>query len=116
MRLIVLAAAVLASTAATASTPPMRADQPSYDAPARPWTSVDQAEKDRVCRDRIQQIRDTNRLPPVQRETASPNEPLLMAAVDQRIDGCSVMVMRHDTSDIRPLPKIDNRLRLIPAR
>ncbi len=116
MRLIVLAAATLVSAVATASTPPMLADQGAYEAPARPWSTVEQAERDRVCRDRIQHVRDTNGHPPLQRGTASPNEPLLMAAIDQRIDGCSVMVMRHDASDIRPLPKIENRPELIPAR
>lgn len=116
MRLIVFAAASLVSAAASASTPPLLADQPSFGAPARPWASVDQAERNRECRDRIQQARDTNGQPPLGRETASPDEPLLIAAVDQRIDGCGVMVMHHDTSDIRPLPKIEQRPQIIPAR
>jgi hypothetical protein len=56
-----------------------------------------------VCRDRIQQVRSERGLPTLDRD-ASPEEPLLIAAVDKRIGGCSVMVMRDDTSDIRPLP------------
>lgn len=116
MRPVLLAATTLISTAAIASTQPMRADQPTFDAPARPWTSVDQAEKDLACRDRIQRARDTGGHPQVRSETANPDKPLFVAAVDRRIDGCSVMVMRHDTSDIRPLPKVENRPGMIPAR
>lgn len=57
-----------------------------------------------VCRDRIQQVRRELGKPALDRD-ASPQEPLLIAAVDKRIGGCSVMVMRNDTSDVRPLPE-----------
>lgn len=67
-----------------------------------------------VCRDRIQAIRDERGLPRLDRDNAAPDEPLLIAAVDQRIGGCSVMVMRNDTSDIRPLPTQDGPARLQP--
>jgi hypothetical protein len=67
---------------------------------------------ERVCRDRIQQIRDERGLPKLDRDNASSDEPLLIAAVDQRIGGCSVMVMRNDTSDIRPLPTGEGSARL----
>ena len=67
-----------------------------------------------VCRDRIQAIRDERGLPRLDRDNAKPDEPLLIAAVDQRIGGCSVMVMRNDTSDIRPLPTEDGPARLQP--
>ena len=43
----------------------------------------------------------------LQRDTAKPDEPLLIAAVDKRIDGCSVMVMRNNLADVRPLPSPD---------
>lgn len=59
---------------------------------------------ERVCRDRIQTVREERGLPKLDRGNASKEEPLFIAAVDKRIDGCSVMVMRNDTSDIRPLP------------
>ena len=56
------------------------------------------------CRDSIHMVRAERGLPRLQRETASPDEPLMIAAVDHRIDGCAVMVMYHDTADVRPLP------------
>lgn len=67
-----------------------------------------------VCRDTIHQVRDARGLPRL--EDAPP--PQLIAAVDQRIGGCSVMVMRGNTSDIRPLPTApgEPRLQRIPAR
>ena len=55
-------------------------------------------------------------LPMLDRQPASAEDPLLIAAVDRRIDGCSVLVMRHDTSDIRPVPKPDGRTTLRPLR
>ena len=66
----------------------------------------------RVCRDAIQQVREERGLPKLDRDNAAPEEPLLIAAVDQRIGGCSVMVMRNDTSDIRPLPTQEGSARL----
>lgn len=61
-----------------------------------------------VCRDRIDLVREERGLPKLEpkleRGTATGEEALLIAAVDHRIDGCSVMVMRNDTSDVRPLP------------
>ena len=68
-----------------------------------------------VCRDRIHQVREANGQPDLRREAAKPGEPLLIAAVDQRIGGCSVMVMRNDTADVRPLPAPDGQAGLIPA-
>ena len=60
--------------------------------------------RERVCRDRIHVVRAERGLPALEREAASADEPLLIAAVDRRIDECSVMVMLQDTNDIRPLP------------
>ncbi len=73
---------------------------------------------ERVCRDRIQQIRDERGLPKLDRDNATSDEPLLIAAVDQRIGGCSVMVMRNDTSDIRPVPTEEGspRLQRLPGQ
>ena len=68
-----------------------------------------------ICRDKIQQVRAERGLPWVDRGTAvDPDQPLLIATVDHRIDGCSVMVMRDDTSDVRPLPEPRDH-RLMPA-
>ena len=69
------------------------------------------------CRDRIELVREERGLPKLVRDSASPDEALLIAAVDKRVDGCSVMVMRHDTSDIRPLPEFkEGPAQLRPAR
>ena len=78
------------------------------------------------CRDRIELVREERGLPKLERDirdeklerdSASPDEALLIAAVDKRVDGCSVMVMRHDTSDIRPLPEFkEGPAQLRPAR
>ena len=67
-----------------------------------------------VCRDRIHEVRRELGQPALDREAPS-QEPLFIAAVDKRIDGCSVMVMRNDTSDIRPLPAPQEH-RMMPAR
>jgi hypothetical protein len=71
-----------------------------------------------VCRDRIEQVRDERGLPKLDRGTATGDEALFIAAVDHRIDGCSVMVMRNDTTDVRPLPaaKPGPLLRKIPGQ
>ncbi|MGZ3247255.1 MAG: hypothetical protein ACXU61_09270, partial [Croceibacterium sp.] len=57
-----------------------------------------------VCRDRIDVVRESRGLPKLRRDTAAPTKPQFIAAVDKRIDGCSVLVMRNDTSDLRPVP------------
>ena len=67
-----------------------------------------------VCRDRIHEVRRELGTPALDRD-ATPAEPLFIAAVDKRIDGCSVMVMRNDTSDIRPLPAPQEH-RMMPAK
>ena len=70
-----------------------------------------------VCRDRIEQVREERGLPRLDRQTATPDQPYFIAAVDHRIDGCSVMVMRQNTRDIRPIPKPDERAPLLrPAQ
>lgn len=69
------------------------------------------------CRGRIEQVREERGLPKLQQDTASPDEPLLIAAVEKLVDGCSVMVMYHDTNDIRPLPEFqEGSGQLMPAR
>jgi hypothetical protein len=69
------------------------------------------------CRDRVYEVREERGLPKLERDTASPDEPLFIAAVERQIDGCSVLVMRHDLSDVRPLPALpEGPPRLMPAR
>lgn len=57
-----------------------------------------------ACRVRIEQVRAQVGLPGLDRDTATGERPLLIAAVDKRIGGCAVMVMRNNFSDIRPVP------------
>lgn len=87
---------------------------PSYEEPARPWPSVDAAEADRRCRDRIEQVRAQAGKPKLERGPADPGEPLLMYAVDHRIDGCGVLVPVADPADVRTSPE-PGPARLIPA-
>jgi hypothetical protein len=103
---------LLALTFATAAVP---APQPVL--PLLPTPVIGEGDK-AVCRDRIEEVREERGLPKLDRGTATPDEALLIAAVDKRIDGCSVMVMRNDTSDIRPLPAPDGppRVRPIPGQ
>jgi len=71
-----------------------------------------------ACRDRIELVRQERGLPKLQRDTATADEPLLIAAVDKRIDGCAVMVMREDLADVRPLPAPESGplLRRVPRQ
>lgn len=116
LALVVAAPIVLAQADRPAE--PLALDNPAYEEPAARWSSVDDARPTSAeCRDKIRRVREENGQPALRRETADPEEPLLIAAVDHRIDGCSVMVMRHDTSDVRPLPEVpEGPVRMIPAR
>lgn len=71
-----------------------------------------------VCRDQIHEARDERGLPKLEDKPASAEDPLFIAAVDKRLGGCSVLVMRNDTSDIRPLPAMPEgppRVQRIPG-
>ncbi|MGB3752703.1 MAG: hypothetical protein WA954_02275 [Parerythrobacter sp.] len=109
--------------------PPM---MPSYQAPAREWETLDEAMPDQreQCRAVIAEMREErNLLPPehddtraaddrplFDRKPAIPEEGLLVAAVDQQVDGCSVLVMARNKSDWRPVPQPQQqRIRIIPA-
>jgi len=65
-----------------------------------------------VCNARIQQAREARGFPKLQRDEVSPDKPLMILAVDKRIDGCSVMVMAYNANDIRPVPA-EGKLRVI---
>jgi hypothetical protein len=110
MRIVLSLSALLLATGATPAivTPET---QPQLDDPRDAPQGV-------VCRDRIEQVRAERGLPMLDRGTATGEEVLLIAAVDHRIDGCSVMVMKNDTSDVRPLPapKDGPLLRKIPGQ
>ena len=113
MRVIVPLIALLLATGAAA--PPALPPQQPQARPSIRELQTPPGPSERVCRDRIQQVRDDRGLPRLDRDNARPDEGLLIAAVDKRIDGCSVLVMRNDTSDIRPLPE-QGEARMMPAR
>lgn len=77
-----------------------------------PGAKSAQADPKAVCSDRIHMVRQQRGLPTFQRDTATSEEPLLIYAVDKRIDGCSVMVMAYNAQDIRPLPNAQGEPRL----
>jgi hypothetical protein len=87
-----------------------------YSDPAQRWTGIEQAVAEKDCADRIEQIRDTTGQPKLDRAPVSADKPLLIAAVDKRIDGCSVLLMKNDVNDIRPVPATaDGAAVLLPA-
>jgi hypothetical protein len=108
----------LTLTTGAAAEPPHTAPAAETVAPA-PNSQFTVSEGRVPCRDTIHAVREERGLPQLRRETASPDEPLLIAAVDHRINGCSVMVMYDNTSDVRPLPALPEgppRLELLPSR
>ncbi|NTZ43230.1 hypothetical protein G7A66_09025 [Altererythrobacter sp. SALINAS58] len=87
---------------------------PAADHPS--GTSVAPETEANACRDRIHNVRQERGLRRLEREDGAPKS-YLIKAVDQRIDGCSVMVMHHDMNDVRPLPDVQSLpVRLIPIR
>lgn len=110
MRVTIPLIALLLATGAAAPQAPVEIPA------AAPEVTIDPTNGKAVCRETIQQVREERGLPRVDRGNAvDPDDPLLIAAVDKTIDGCSVLVMRHDTSDIRPLPA-PREHRLMPAK
>ncbi|MEE4206769.1 MAG: hypothetical protein V2I39_10780 [Erythrobacter sp.] len=60
----------------------------------------------KTCRDRINHARAAAGQPRLlHRGPARPDDPVMIYAVDQRQDGCAVMVVKGDPADIRPLPE-----------
>lgn len=115
MRLFLLPLPAFATTGAV----PAPADTmvPGYSRPAQPWTTIDEAHRDRACSDRIEQVRGAAGQPKLERLPASPERPLMIAAVDKRIDGCAVMQMKGNVNDLRPLPlPSEGPPALMPAR
>ena len=125
MRIVIPFVALLFLGAAAAAEIPSATTQapalaPNSTVEAGPLVRFDRgvpaSDESRSCRDRIQTAREERGLPILERKTASPEEPLFIAAVDKRIDCCSVLVMRNNTSDIRPLPTVEGDGKLTPAR
>lgn len=115
MTMKAIGVALVMSAMGGTATPAQQLDQPEYENPAKPWASVEQAERDRRCRDRIEQVRAEAGRPQLERGPADADKPLMMYAVDRKIDGCSVMVPVADPTDIRTSPAPGKPER-IPAR
>lgn len=80
-----------------AAPPPAQLDQPSYEAPAKPWPSVEAAEAERRCREQPTPagtvVVDK---PLLDRRPAPAERPPLEYAVVRKVDGCSVPVLVRD--------------------
>lgn len=112
---IVLATAALTLGAAGNGKTQQVTSATTAESKQQPGTTFGESPEAAECRDRIHLVRAERGLPLLQRDTASPDEPLFIAAVDHRLDGCGVLVMRNNTSDIRPVPRLPPPT-LMPAR
>ena len=115
---IVASIVLLSASLSAAGSAPERvplAGQPAYEDPARAWSSIEEPAARQRCRDRIEQARASAGKPSLERETADPEKPLLMYAVDHRVDGCGVLVPVSDPSDLRSPPPA-GKPRVRPAR
>lgn len=108
-------ACLTAAGAAASAAPPRIVELPSYDAPSRPWTDIAETSRELACRDRIERIRAEAGKPVIERRAVDPAKPLMFHAVDQKIDGCAVLVPVSDPTDVRTSPAPGKPER-IPAR
>lgn len=138
MRLVILSVTALALTGAadaadrakdipaTAEAIVLSLDNPTYLRTPAQARLIERAQSetaptavpsDAECRDRITKAREAAGTPPLlDREPASPDKPYRINAVDRRQDGCSVMVIKGDPADIRPLPEAaDQPIVAMPA-
>lgn len=99
---LVTGAALVAQSNETA---PDRFDMPSYQDPARSWRDIEDPIKRARCEEQISKARSDAGQPEIERKPADAENPLMLAAVHQTIEDCPVLVMKHDTSDIRPVPE-----------
>lgn len=112
----VLSLIPLALATGAAAEPPAPPQQVIIPMPLHALSSPPTTQAGQVpCRDTIHEVREARGLP---REATAPEPGQLIAAVDHRINGCSVLVMRNDTSDVRPLPAMPDgspQLQRIPG-
>lgn len=105
---ILLPASVMAMNGPTepqAAPPSLSLDMPAYEMPAERWQTVDDANPSpEQCRDRIHRAREASGQPQLDQNPATPDSPPIIWAVDRRVEGCSVMVVKGNPDDIRPLP------------
>jgi hypothetical protein len=116
MRTILTLSALVLGVGASAAPPPALDAAPALKTPA-PWLTspsvfkVSPEKKDQAqanCRGKIVTTRAELGLPKLPDADAKAGDPLFIAAVDRMIDGCEVLVMRDNTSDIRPLPQFED--------
>ncbi|NVD43781.1 hypothetical protein [Qipengyuania atrilutea] len=116
--MIVLAAAGMAVDGDRTALPFPEMPDAENDAHAfEPRPQAESNSEEQHCERTIEQVRAERNLPLLRREPASPDKPYLLSAVDKTIDGCPVLVMHSDKSDVRPVPETANEpIGLIPAR
>lgn len=120
MRTAIVALSSLLIIGATEPDQPQALNQPAYQEPAIEWKTLEDVipPSEAECRDRIQKIRKETGQPALDSPPASVERPQLLYAVHREEDGCSMMVMKGDIEDVRPLPKTkerDGHEMLIPA-
>lgn len=104
----------------SAEASPLGFDNPAYQEP--PGSKLNQllgretTPTPLECKDRIQAARDEAGLPTIKKETADPDKPILVWAVDHRREGCGVLVTMGDPKDIRPIPKAPETVEIMPAK
>ncbi|UVI38840.1 hypothetical protein [Qipengyuania spongiae] len=104
------------STHERAFTPPALFDQPAYERPATNWRDIDDAgPQSKKCADTIRRVRAENGLPEIHNGNERSVDPLFVKAVEKRIDGCPVLVMAHDTDDLRPGPEPGDEAKFMQA-
>ena len=102
-------------TSAPEASETLSSAMPSYRRPAAASGDLKDFVERTTCRDKIEYTRAASGQPPLpDREAADAGEPLLYKAVDRDVDGCDVLVMADDTSDIRPVPQ-GGDAKLIPV-
>ena len=110
MRVVLPLIALFLSTGAVV---PPTAEAPPAALPA-PEAAIRVLGSTEVCRDRIHEVRRELGQPELRRD-ASPEEPLMISAVDMRVGACSVLVMHNQAGDFRPLPE-PREHQLMPAK
>jgi hypothetical protein len=112
----VAASAAPPAAPALDASPALKSPAPVFGSSRVLWVSPTTKEKPPAnCRGRIETARAELGLPKLPDDGAKAGDPLFIAAVDKTIDGCEVLVMRDNLSDIRPLPEFqDGPGKLIP--
>mgnify|MGYP001548571408 CR=1 FL=1 len=125
MRMLLPLSALLLSVAAAAAQPeippPVVASPPLLSTPLPNGQlltpSKNKPDAATVCHGKTEVVRQERGLPDLDLDNAKSDEPLLIYAVDQMINGCEVLVIRNDLNDIRPLPDYsDSKATMRPAR